>query len=84
MSDIEQIFKQRNMNFNPDLARFVANKTETVLEDKGKTDKLKDEVLQKIIEVWPLVHKEHVIPFQANKVSTCTFNHWLLYLHLNE
>ena len=81
MSDIEQIFKQRNMNFNPDLARFVANKSETV---KGKTDKLKDEVLQKIIEVWPLCRKEHVIPFQANKVSTCRFNLWLLYLYLNE
>jgi hypothetical protein len=69
MTDIEKEFKKRNMNFNPNLARFVANKTEAVLDDKEKSDDLKEEVLQKLIEIWPLVRKEHVIPFHAKFVS---------------
>ncbi|XP_045159332.2 probable serine/threonine-protein kinase irlB [Mercenaria mercenaria] len=67
MHDVEKVFKRRNMDLNPDLSLFVANKADVVMGDREASEKLMEEVLQKLTETWPLTRKEHVLLFQANK-----------------
>ena len=84
MEDIESEMEAQSVIMNYDSSLFIANKIDFVPEDDRKD--LKDEIVSKLREKWPLVDKYNVIEMQASQVikwHVYVFQYTLGYFHFS-